>query len=143
MQKTSTGPLGVVRQISEIFGIPIHAAGFVEIVYADDLNGFREFEHNASVDSVMTEAKRCQTELHKWCKANQVSFDPAKESVYIVSHAQTHGDSPKLLGVTFDSKLRTDLCVRETVSQALWKLTTILRTRRFHDVTRLVQVYKS
>ena len=88
----------------------IHEAGFVEIVYADDLNGFREFEH-----SVMSEAKKCQTELHKWSKANQVSFDPAKESVHIVSHAQPHGDSLKLLAVTFDCKLRMDLCVRETV----------------------------
>ena len=35
----------------------IHEAGFVEIVFADDLNGFREFEHIASVDSVMSEAK--------------------------------------------------------------------------------------
>ena len=53
----------------------------------------------------MTEAKNCQTELHKWCKANQVSFDPAKESVHIMSHAQPHGDPFKLLGVTHDCKL--------------------------------------
>ena len=79
----------------------IHEAGFVEIVHADDLNGFREFEHNASVDSVMSEAKKCQTELHKWSKANQVSIDPAKEPVHIVFHAQPHGDSFKLLGVTW------------------------------------------
>ena len=44
-------------------------------------------------DSVMSKAKKCQTELHKWRKANQVSFDPAKESVHIVSRAQPHGDS--------------------------------------------------
>ena len=68
----------------------------------------------------------------------QVSFDPAKESVHIVSHAQPHGDPFKLLGVTFDSKLRMDLCVRETVNQASWMLTTILRTRRFHEFMRLV-----
>ena len=104
---------------------------------------FREFEHNVIVDSVITEAKKCQTELHRWSKANQVSFDPAKESVHIVSRAQPHGDPFKLIGVTFDCMLRMDLCVRETVNQASWKLTTILRTRRFHEVTRLVQVCKS
>ena len=38
----------------------IHEAGFVEIVYADDLNGFREFEHNASVDSVMMSNRAAQ-----------------------------------------------------------------------------------
>ena len=70
------------------------------------------------MDSVTTETKRCETELHKWGKANQVSFDSAKESVHIVSHAQPHGDSFKLLGVTFDFRLRMDLCVRETVRQA-------------------------
>ena len=70
----------------------IHESGFVEIAFADDLNGFREFEQNSSVDSVMSEAKKCQTELHKWSTANQVSFHPAKESVHIVSHAQPHGD---------------------------------------------------
>ena len=118
-------------------GVPGHSsrraiqeAGFVNIVHADDLNGFREFEHNASVDSVMTEAKRCQVELHKWGKAKQASFDPAMESVRIVSHAQPHGDSFKLLGVAFDCNLGI-------------QATTILRTRRFHEVTRLVQVYKS
>ena len=51
----------------------------LSIVYADDLNGFEEIEHNASVDSVLADAKKCQIELHKWGKANQVSFDPAKE----------------------------------------------------------------
>ena len=35
------------------------------------------------------------------------------------------------------------LAVRDVVSQASWKLTTILRTRRVHGVSQLVQVYKS
>ena len=74
----------------------IHETGFEEIVYADDLNGFKEFAHNASVVSVLAEAKKCQTELRKWGRANQVSFDPAKESVHIVSHAQPYGDPFKI-----------------------------------------------
>ena len=121
----------------------IHETGFEKIVYADDLNGFKEFAQNASVVSVLAEAKKCQTELHIWSRANQVSFDPAKESVHIVSHAQAYGDPFKLRGICFDCKLRMDLAVRDVVSQASWKLTTILRTRRFHGVSQLVQVYKS
>ena len=121
----------------------IHETGLEEIVHADDLNGVKEFEHNASVVSVLADAKKCQTELHKWGRGNQVSFDPAKESAHIVSHAQPHGDPCKLLGICFDCKLRMDLAVRDVVSQASWKLTTILRTRRFHGVSQLVQVYKS
>ena len=60
-----------------------------------------------------------------------------------VSHAQPHRDSFKLLGVTFDCKLRMDMTVRDVVSQASWKLTTILRARRFHDVPQLTHMYKS
>ena len=121
----------------------IHETCFEEIVYADDLNGLKEFAHNASVVSVLAEAKKCQTELHKWGRVNQVSFESAKESVHIVSHAQPQGDPLKLFGICFDCKLRMDLAVRDVVRQASWKLTTILRTRRFHGVAQLVQVYKS
>ena len=60
-----------------------------------------------------------------------------------VSHAQPYGDPFKLLGICFDCKLWMDLAVRDEVSQASWKLTTILRTRRFHSVSQLVLVYKS
>ena len=56
---------------------------------------FKEFAHNASVVSVLGEAKKCQTEPRKWGRANQVSFDPVKESAHIVSHAQPYGDPSK------------------------------------------------
>ena len=46
-------------------------------------------------------------------RANQVIFDPAKESVHIVSNAQPHDDSFKLFGVSFGCKLRMDLVVCE------------------------------
>ena len=75
----------------------IQETSFEEIVYADDVNGFKEFEHNASVVSVLPDAKKCQTELHKWGRANHVSFDQAKESAHIVSLAQPHLDPLKLL----------------------------------------------
>ena len=35
----------------------IHETGFEEIAYADDLHGFKEFEHNASVVSVLRSVK--------------------------------------------------------------------------------------
>ena len=68
---------------------------------------------------------------------------PVKESAHIVSHAQPLGDSFKWLGIPSDCKLRMDLGVREVVGQASWKLTTILRARRFHEVPQLGQLYKS
>ena len=84
---------------------------------------FKEFENNASADSI-AEAKKCQSELHNWSRANLVTFDPAKESVHIVSHAEPRGDSFELLGILLDYKLRMDLVVSEVVTQASWKLTT-------------------
>ena len=54
----------------------IQEAGFVEIVYADDLNGFKEFEHQASVDSIMAEAKKCQSELHNWAERTRSRSTP-------------------------------------------------------------------
>ena len=42
----------------------IHETGCEEIVYADDSDGFKEFEHIASVVSVLADAKKCETELH-------------------------------------------------------------------------------
>ena len=49
----------------------IHEAGNVETVYADDLNGFKEFEHYASVDSVMAEDRKSQSELHNGAEATR------------------------------------------------------------------------
>ena len=121
----------------------IHETGFEEIVYVDDLNELKEFAHNASVVSVMAEAKKCQTELHKWGRANQVSFDPAKDLCILCPTPSRMETLFKLLGRCFDCKLRMDLAVRDVVSQASWKLTTIPRTRRFHGVSQLVQVYQS
>ena len=56
----------------------IHETGFEEIVNADDLNGFKEFAHNASVVSVLAEAKKCQTELHKWEQSKPGLFRPSE-----------------------------------------------------------------
>ena len=101
----------------------IQEAGFVEIVYADDLNGFREFEHNVSVDSVMTEAKKCPTELHKWGKANQILLIQRRNawmSCPTHNHTATHSNcsaSPSTASSGWT------LCVRETVNQASWQLT--------------------
>ena len=113
----------------------IDEAGLEEIVYAERVQGVRT-QCQRRLRHVR--GQEVSNRAAQVGEANQVSFDPAKESVHIVSDAQPHGDSFQLLGVTFDCKLRIDLCVRETVSQASWKLTTIL----FHEVTRLVQVCK-
>ena len=44
----------------------LHAMSYLEIVYADDLNAFREFSLQEPNSYLMECAKGCQQELHKW-----------------------------------------------------------------------------
>jgi hypothetical protein len=62
----------------------INKASFQEIVYADDLNAFRTFALDTPNDTVLAATKGCQHALHAWGRANQVAFDPAKESHHVV-----------------------------------------------------------
>ena len=65
----------------------------LEIVYADDLNGFKEFEHNASVDSVMAEAaKKCQSELQ-----NQSEIGLVRPSEGVRAHRVPQPSRTRLL----------------------------------------------
>ena len=88
-------------------------------------------------------AHSCQAELHRWGKANQVSFDANKESVHVISHTQPHGDNFKILGVMFDCQLRMGAAVEDLVNAVTWKCLTILRSRRFHNQASILQVYKA
>ena len=56
-----------------------------EIIFADDLNSFRIFLGTVPNDKIMASMKACQTELHMWGKANQVTFEPKKESFHVLS----------------------------------------------------------
>ena len=79
-----------------------------------------------------------QRELHKWGRANQVSFDATKESQHVLSTSDPDGSAFKLLGVPFDTELSMANAVSELVSSAGWKLRTLLRTRRFYTDADLV-----
>ena len=53
------------------------------------------------------------------------------------------GESFLVLGVTWDLKLTMVEECEDVGSRADWKLTTLLRLRRFYDVASLVQLYKA
>ena len=59
--------------------------GFLEIIFADDLNCFKDFDSDTPNLELHEEMHSCQGELHKWGTANQVSFDPTKESKHILA----------------------------------------------------------
>ena len=123
--------------------VPINASGFNEIVYADDLNAFRSFPLAVCNADVMGHIMRCQESLHTWGGANGVEFDPGKESCHVVSRSDPHGPDFRILGVMYDTKLLMHAAVQEVVFECAWKLISLLRSRRYHDVPRLMLRYKA
>ena len=118
-------------------------AGFDEIVFANDLNSYCLRPNNTPNQQLMQEAAKCQHQVHEWGKANGVQFEPAKESFHVLSRADPAGESFKLLGVTFDTKLLMADEVHSLVTECSWKLTSIWRTRRLFCDYDLVNLYKA
>ena len=110
---------------------PIFRCGFSEIKFADDLNAFRSFSNSVSNDTVFWHLYRCQSEVHSSGRANAISFDDAKEKFRVLSHVHPHGASFKSLGITLDCKLSMIEAIAECAVEAHWRLTAILRARRF------------
>ena len=70
--------------------------GFTEKAYADDLNCYKDYPLNVPNDELLDDTTKCQAEIHKWGRANQVEFDPGKESKHVLSRTtrggfQNHG----------------------------------------------------
>ena len=76
-------------------------------MYADDLNAYKEYPTTMKNEAVLQEGYNCQEKLHRWGAANQVIFDPAKESFHVLAQAGEEGSNTELLGVTFDTGLCT------------------------------------
>jgi hypothetical protein len=125
----------VRKAIEELF--------FEEIVYADDLNAFRELPGSTNNGQIISTMQNCQADVHAWGRANQVAFDPGKESMHVLSMSEPHGDSFKLLGVIFDGMLDMTEAVGGVVTDAGWKIKSLLRTRRFYCDAEMVLLYKS
>ena len=92
---------------------------------------------------MVTAMENCQAALHHWGAANQVTFDPEKESFHILDLHTPWGSLFKLLGIVFDPKLIMDKACRNVGREARWRLKTLLRTRRFHSIGQILWLYKS
>ena len=64
---------------------------FEEIVYADDLNAYKEFTSTTTNGTAMEAVGNVQNEFHRWGRANQVTFDPSKESRHVLSRTDPFG----------------------------------------------------
>ena len=91
----------------------------------------------------MAEAKTCQKELHKWGRANQVQFDPGKESIHVVSHHAPAGNNFKILGLDFDCRLVMGDAICGLTSEMRWRVRSILRAQRYHTTANMLHLYKA
>jgi hypothetical protein len=141
-QGTVTGPT-LWNLFFEDARLAINECFYTEIVYADDLNSYRVFPSDMDNGMIGINMKAFQQELHNWGAANQVAFDPSKESHHILSLSNSSFSTFKMLGVTFDSELSMSEAVSEIVTAAGWKLRTLLRTRRYYTDSDLIVLYKA
>ena len=67
---------------------------------------------------MLTITKTSQEKLHKWEKANQVTFEETKKSFYVLLHRWSQGEDFKLLGIQFDCKLAMNTAVHKLAEEA-------------------------
>ena len=123
--------------------LALQVCEFREIVFADDLNAYRSFPIATPTENLIAEAKTCQKELHKWGRANQVQFDPGKESIHVVSHHAPAGNNFKILGLDFDCRLVMGDAICGLTSEMRWRVRSILRAQRYHTTANMLHLYKA
>ena len=109
--------------------------GCTNITYADDLNAYKAFAANTAQDAIREDMKTCQSNLHRWGRANRVTFDPTKESFHTISHVHPEGDDFHILGCIFDAKLTMEACIQKLVGECKWKSRQLLRCWRYFNVS--------
>ena len=120
--------------------LAMRKCGFQEVIYADDLNAYREFCNSVSGDFIM---HRCQHELHEWGAANCVTFDASKQSLHMISRNASFGDFFRLLGAQFDLQLTMQEAVSECSVEGHWRLSSLLRCKRYFSLKNFALQYKS
>ena len=123
--------------------VAVRNRGFLEVIFADDLNCSKVFDTTTSERKVREDLEKCQEELHKWGGANQVLFDAGKESFHCIHRGRHFGDDFKILGVLFDCQLTMGAAAVEVSREAGWRLKSLLRCRRFYSIGQLVRLYKA
>ena len=123
--------------------LALHVWSFLEIVFADDLNAYRPFPLRTPNAVLVGEAEKCQSELHKWGRANQVEFDPGKESIHVVSHKTPEGKNFKILGLNFDCRLVMADAITGLVGEMRSRVRSVLRAHRYHTTANMLHLYKS
>ena len=72
-----------------------------------------------------------------------VTFEENKKSFHILGHTKPDGLSFRLLGVTIDPQLIMADAIAECSTESHWRLSSLLRSRRFFSVEDIILQYKS
>ena len=116
---------------------------FYEILFADDLNCYTDFEAEADNEDLKEELRQCQTAVHEWGKASQVECDSLKKSFHVLHRRDPAGESFRVFGVRWNIKLSMEPECEEVGKRAFTKLRALLKLRRFYTTPQLVQLYKT
>ena len=114
-----------------------------EIIYADDLNAFKTFPASTTNEDILTSNAACQESLHSWGRRNRVSFDPGKESSHVICQRGASGGCCKLLGIVFDPQLTMQTAVEDLIHACRWKSMALLRSQRYYDTVKMVELWKA
>ena len=123
--------------------VPTRRCGFDQVLFADDLNVFRTYDNDVSLNFLMVQLQHCQREVHLWGKADGESFERSKESFHVLSHVHFYGDPFRLLGMIFDLQFSMCVGVSECVHECHWRLSNVLCARRYFSLVDLVLQYNS
>ena len=123
--------------------VPASSTGGEEAMFADDLNVFKKYDRSTQDAFIKGEMAVCRARVHKWGRANRVSFDPNKEHIVIVHPIHANGDPFKLLGCMVDCKLRMDQAIDRILIQIRPKIRAILRTRKYYPAKVLINQFKT
>ena len=75
--------------------------------------------------------------------ANEVVFDPSKESAHILHRSRYSEANFKIIGCVFDPQLRMLDAAKHIAREAGWRLKTLLRTRKFFTTLEIGHLYKA
>ena len=82
------------------------------VMFADDLNIFKEFPSNLDNTAIEADMASIRTEVHRWGKRNRVMSDPSKEHVVIIHPLHGEGEDFKFLGGFIRCQTRHEKCGR-------------------------------
>jgi hypothetical protein len=111
--------------------------------FADDLTVFKAFPSNAGDHDIRQRMEHVQQRCHAWGHHHMVQFEPAKEHVLLLHRHASSLATFKLLGTTFDLRLRMDHCVNTILKKVRPKLKAVLRLKPYYDGPAMVQQFKT